>query len=47
MKKSYKEAKEKIGCTKFIKNQYEEGVESKIKKSPCTSLFYVHKSKEC
>ena len=32
----------KVGETKFIKDQYEEGVAKKLKGSSKTSLFYVH-----
>ena len=35
----------KVGETKFIKDQYEEGVAKKLKDSSKTSLFYVHGEK--
>ena len=33
------------GCTKFVREQHEEGVEQKVKGASETSLWYVHKSK--
>jgi hypothetical protein len=35
----------KVGETKFIKDQYEEGVSTKLKGANKTSLFVVHGSK--
>jgi hypothetical protein len=36
--------KEKIGETKFVRKQYEEGL-GRLKNASKTSLFYVHGSK--
>jgi hypothetical protein len=40
-----KHDKTKIGETKFIKEQFEEGVEKKLKSAPDVSLFKIHKRK--
>ena len=40
--KNIKETKSKIGETKFVKEQYEEGVAQKLKGANKTSLFVVH-----
>lgn len=43
MSKEHK--KEKLGCTQFVKDQYEEGVEQKLKGVSPLSVWYVHKAK--
>jgi hypothetical protein len=41
-----KEKKQKVGCTEFVKEQYEEGVEQKLKGASPLSIWYVHKAKQ-
>jgi hypothetical protein len=41
-----KEKKVKLGCTEFVKEQGEEGVEQKLKGVSPLSLWYVHKPKK-
>jgi hypothetical protein len=41
-----KEKKIIVGNTEFIREQWEEGVEQKVKGTPPTSLWYISKSKK-
>ena len=41
-----KKQKAKLGCTEFVKEQYEEGIEQKLKGVSPMSLWYIHKSKK-
>lgn len=41
-----KEKKVKVGCTEFVKEQHEEGIEQKLKGVSPMSLWYVHKPKK-
>jgi hypothetical protein len=41
-----KEKKVKLGCTEFVKDQYEEGVEKKLKGASPLSLWQVHGTKK-
>jgi hypothetical protein len=40
-----KEKKVKIGNTEFVKDQFEEGVEKKLKGASPLSIWYAHKAK--
>ena len=44
-----KEKKVEMGCTEFIPDpeKWEKGVEEKVKGTPETSLWKIHKAKKC
>jgi hypothetical protein len=46
-KEKKQKVKTKPGCTQFVKEQHEEGVEQKLKGASPTSLWYIHKVNKC